>query len=226
MNILVTGNIENFNAVKRMIPERHAMTWLNPSEIKPGVAQSFNLIMDLDLDLHPEKLSLYASLTNRPVMCCAVRRSLAEITAFTGIEPECTLIGVNFLPGFLDRTHLEISTLRTHDADTVENICNTFGMSYTLVSDRVGMVSPRILCMIINEAAFLLQEKGATQKGIDTAMMLGVNYPKGPLAWADEIGIQNVVMVLQSVHRETGDDRYRVCPLLIRMAQLGESFYG
>jgi 3-hydroxybutyryl-CoA dehydrogenase len=79
--------------------------------------------------------------------------------------------------------------------------------------------------MIINEASFLLQEKGATPSGIDTAMLLGVNYPKGPLAWADEIGLPLVVKTLQAVHAETGDDRYRVCPLLLRMSQRGEKFF-
>jgi len=226
MNILVTGNTEKYDALQRMIPDRHTLTWLNASEIKTEIAKSFNLIIDMDLDMHPENLKVYAPLTNRPVMACAVRKSLAHITALAGVQPECTLIGVNLLPGFMDRAHLEVSMLSTHDADTIENICNTIGMPYTLVADRAGMVSPRILCMIINEAAFLLQEKGATQKGIDTAMLLGVNYPKGPLEWADQIGIANVVEVLKAVHAETGDDRYRVCPLLVRMAQLNESFYN
>jgi 3-hydroxybutyryl-CoA dehydrogenase len=79
--------------------------------------------------------------------------------------------------------------------------------------------------MIINEAAYLLQEKGATQSGIDTAMLLGVNYPKGPLAWADEIGLELVVKTLQGIRQETGDERYKVCPLLLRMSQLGEKFF-
>jgi 3-hydroxybutyryl-CoA dehydrogenase len=132
---------------------------------------------------------------------------------------------MNLLTGFISRPHAEVSLLQEKDADTLDNLMTLLGLPYTRVEDRAGMVSPRIVCMIINEASFLLQEKGATPSGIDTAMLLGVNYPKGPLAWADEIGLPLVVKTLQAVHAETGDDRYRVCPLLLRMSQRGEKFF-
>jgi 3-hydroxybutyryl-CoA dehydrogenase len=58
------------------------------------------------------------------------------------------------------------------------------------------------------------------------AMTKGVNYPKGLLAWADEIGISTIVKRLNTLYEEYGDDRYRACPLLKRMAKTGSTFYG
>jgi len=225
MNILITGNFDLYDDVRNLIPDRHTMTWLNPSEIRTGIAKTYNLIMDLDLDNNPDRLGLYSELTNRPVIACSVRKSLANMVKSFGQAPGCTLMGMNLLPGFMQRPYAEVCTLHTRDSDTLENIFNALGLPFTQVSDRAGMVTPRIISMIINEAAYLLQEKGATQQGIDSALLLGVNYPMGPLTWADKIGIENVVKVLKAVHQETGDERYRVCPLLLRMSQLGEVFY-
>jgi len=78
--------------------------------------------------------------------------------------------------------------------------------------------------MIINEAAFALQENVATAADIDMAMKLGTNYPKGPLAWCDEIGAYTVVAILEALQIEYGHDRYRVAPLLRLKAEAGRNF--
>lgn len=226
LKILLTGNSEFLPALRSLLPERHSIEFLRPDDVTTATAGHFNLIIDPELDENPERLNLYAGMLNRPVIGRAVTRSLASICEMAQVQPECVLIGMNLLPGFLQRPHAEVSLLNEKDQDTLDNLMNLIGLPYTRVEDRAGLVSPRILCMIINEACFLLQEKGATQSGIDTAMLLGVNYPKGPLAWADEIGIPLVVKTLQGIHQETGDDRYRVCPALLRMAQMKQSFYS
>ena len=83
----------------------------------------------------------------------------------------------------------------------------------------------RILSMLINEAADALFLKIASKEDIDLAMTKGVNYPKGLLAWADEIGINNVLNELQNLQEEYGEDRYRPSPLLKRMVKENKSFY-
>ena len=83
----------------------------------------------------------------------------------------------------------------------------------------------RILAMLINEAADALFLNIATKEDIDLAMTKGVNYPKGLLAWADEIGIENVLQQLESLQAEYGEDRYRPSPLLKRMATINKTFY-
>ena len=83
----------------------------------------------------------------------------------------------------------------------------------------------RVLAMLINEAADALFLKIATKEDIDLAMMKGVNYPKGLLALADEIGIENVLKQLEDLQAEYGEDRYRPSPLLKRMVKENKTFY-
>ena len=93
--------------------------------------------------------------------------------------------------------------------------------------EKLGtFILDRILAMLINEAADAVFLNVASIKDVDLAMTKGVNYPKGLLAWADEIGISTVVERLNELHEEYGDDRYRACPLLKRMAKSGAYFYG
>ena len=83
----------------------------------------------------------------------------------------------------------------------------------------------RVLVMLINEAADALFLNIANKEDIDLAMTKGVNYPKGLLAWADEIGIENVLKQLESLQTEYGEDRYRPSPLLKRMVRENKTFY-
>jgi 3-hydroxybutyryl-CoA dehydrogenase len=72
--------------------------------------------------------------------------------------------------------------------------------------------------MIINEAFFAMQEGVAPAREIDTAMKLGTNYPRGPVEWAERIGVSQVVALLSALHQSFGEDRYRVAPLLRKSA--------
>lgn len=87
-------------------------------------------------------------------------------------------------------------------------------------------ITNRVLAMLINGAADALFLNVAAKEDIDLAMTNGVNYPKGLLKWADEIGIQNVLNVLQDLFEEYGEDRYRPCPLLKRMARENKTFFS
>src|SRR5690606_22342928 len=93
------------------------------------------------------------------------------------------------------------------------------------VQDRVAHVSMRILAMIINEAAFALQEGVADPADIDTAMKYGTNYPDGPLAWCDRIGAEVIVAILDGLQLEYGEERYRPAVLLRQYARAGRHFF-
>ncbi len=88
------------------------------------------------------------------------------------------------------------------------------------------VIFARILVMLINEAADALYLRIASRDDIDLAMTKGVNYPKGLLRWADEIGIENCVHMLDALYTEYLEDRYRCSPLLRKMARAKKSFYG
>ena len=86
------------------------------------------------------------------------------------------------------------------------------------VGDAPGLVLGRIVCQLVNEAHFALGAGVATAADIDTAMKLGFNYPRGPFEWSEAIGPGRVLAVLDALHHELGEERYRAAPALRRAA--------
>jgi 3-hydroxybutyryl-CoA dehydrogenase len=80
----------------------------------------------------------------------------------------------------------------------------------------------RIVCQIINESAFALGEAIGSAQDIDTGMVLGLNHPRGPLGWADAIGLDHVLAVLDALHEEYREERYRAAPALRRLVRAGK----
>ena len=100
-------------------------------------------------------------------------------------------------------------------------LATRFGKEVVTSKDAPGFVVNRILMPLLNEAAFVLQEGLASAKDIDTAMVLGTNQPMGPLALADFIGLDTTLAILEVLHREIGDPKFRPCPLLRKHVEAG-----
>ncbi len=120
------------------------------------------------------------------------------------------------LPTFFNREVLEVSLLSVDHRTDLEKTCQLLATDFAVVDDRVGLVTPRIICMIINEAYYTVQEGTAARADIDLAMKLGTNYPFGPFEWCKKIGIENVYNLLNTVYHDTHDERYKICALLKR----------
>lgn len=103
----------------------------------------------------------------------------------------------------------------------ISDLARALGKVPVEVRDFPGFVSNRILAPMINEAVFALMEGVAEAEAIDTVMKLGMNHPMGPLALADLIGLDTCLNILEVLHRELGDDRYRPCPLLRQYVAAG-----
>ena len=141
----------------------------------------------------------------------------------SGVSP-FPIIGFCGLPTLLNRPLLEVSLYDEADREKLAATCAALGTDYRVVADRVGLVTPRVICQIINEACFTVQEGTATMPDVDLGMKLGTNYPRGPFAWANAIGVERVYAVLEAMWQDTHDERYKVCPLLKRQALRGEPF--
>ncbi len=134
------------------------------------------------------------------------------------------IVGFGALPPLKKDNLIELAAGLETDPSTLGKVQSFFqglGLETAVVEDSVGLVLPRIVCCLVNEAAYALMEGVAPAHDIDTAMKLGTNYPHGPLGWGDLIGLDVVLAILRGLFDEYGEDHYRPAPLLKQMVRAG-----
>lgn len=180
----------------------------------------FDFVIDLHLENDERKKEILHILHENidhsiPILSNSVCVTSTEIASWLGDVER--VVGLAWLPTFLNADRVEVSfswnSQRQHLV-RVSDFFSSLGKSVEIVTDNIGMVFPRILCMIINEAYFAMEQGVADADAIDTAMKLATNYPMGPVEWGKKLGLKNVRVILQTLHTEFGDDRYRPAPLL------------
>lgn len=148
--------------------------------------------------------------------------SITKIAAATS-RPD-KVIGMHFMnPVPLMKLVEVIRGIATSDEVTAEilEVCEVMGKTPVEANDSPGFISNRILCPMINEAIFALQENVGTPEAIDEVMKLGMNHPMGPLFLADLIGLDVVLFVMEVLQRDLGEDKYRPAYLLRKMVDAG-----
>ncbi|MGH2868341.1 MAG: 3-hydroxyacyl-CoA dehydrogenase NAD-binding domain-containing protein [Solirubrobacteraceae bacterium] len=177
-----------------------------------GLASPF-LILDVTGLEEPE-----APLQGAPQAVVVAAGSLAAL------DPGGSAIGFHALPPLAGSRLVEL-TRGPDSSDAAaaasERFFATLGKHTLWVGDAPGLVLGRIVCQVVNEAAFALGESLGSAEDIDAGMVHGLNYPRGILAWADAIGLDHVLTVLDALNLERGEERYRAAPLLRRLVWSG-----
>ena len=155
---------------------------------------------------------------------------LAEVSG----RPQ-NVVGMHFMNPVPIMKLVEVIRAKTTDDLTFETtfkLAEELGKVPVLVNDFPGFVSNRILLPMLNEAMFCVMEGVAEPEAIDTVMKLGMSHPMGPLRLADFIGLDTCLAIMEVLHRDFNDDKYKPCPLLKKMVEdgklgnkSGEGFY-
>ncbi|MFO7650398.1 MAG: 3-hydroxybutyryl-CoA dehydrogenase [bacterium] len=160
-----------------------------------------------------------------PDTVLASNTSTISITAIAGATKRPTrVIGMHFMnPVPLMQLVEVVKGIATDPAvtDEIVQLSRELGKTPVVVNDSPGFVSNRVLLPMINEAVFCLESGVADAAAIDEVMKLGMNHPIGPLALADLIGLDVCLAILNVLHTDLGDTKYRACPLLKRMVAAG-----
>jgi 3-hydroxybutyryl-CoA dehydrogenase len=172
----------------------------------------------LILDLTFEGEEVEAPLQGAPQAICCAAGSLGAL------DPGGAAVGFHALPPFEEASAIELcrgpETAGTA-GEAAERFFATLGKRVEWVADAPGLVLGRIICQVVNEAAFALGEGVGSAADIDTGMVHGLNYPRGILSWADAIGLDHVLAVLLALLDERREERYRPAPALMQLLWAG-----
>jgi 3-hydroxybutyryl-CoA dehydrogenase len=166
----------------------------------------------------PDRRSTSAQPQGGALVVLCARGSLAAL------DPGGSAVGFHVLPplagaGLVELTRSESSSPVA--ATRAERFFAALGKHVAWVGDAPGLVLGRIVCQVINESAFALGEGVGSARDIDTGMVLGLSHPRGPLEWADAIGLEHVHAVLVALYEEYREERYRPAPALRSLVAAG-----
>ena len=150
-------------------------------------------------------------------------REVSQECAEFGLDP-LRAVAIDPLPNLDQRRTLMLSPVTAPQVrDSMHGLLAAGGIPVTVINDSPGFISQRILAVIVNIAANIAQRRIASVPDIEAAVTLGLGYPHGPLSWGDRIGAEIIVEILQNLHEQTQDPRYRLSPWLRRRDLCGVS---
>ena len=224
----ISGNLDRQVKKGTATPEQKAQTL---SRIKTNTALSAVAGAELVIEAateHPQtKFEIFKTIDQHasPSAILGSNTSSISITTIAAqTRRPAQVIGMHFMNPVPVMQLVEvIRGIETSDQTTarVIEVSKALGKVPVEVNDAPGFVSNRVLMPMINEAVFCVEQGVATPEAVDTVMKLGMNHPLGPLALADLIGLDVCLAILQVLHRDLGEDKYRPSPLLAKMVAAG-----
>jgi 3-hydroxybutyryl-CoA dehydrogenase len=211
MEILVNGNEINLLECRAKFGETHHYQFTDSRSLIEKLLKPESIVFDFLTSNQSEQVQAYENFGG--IIFLDVSKIPLE-QMVSSIKTNAICFGFSGLPTFLNREILEVSISKRSNQMILEEVCEKLKTKFAVVKDQVGLVTARVICMIINEAYFAVEENIASREDIDLAMKLGTNYPFGPFEWCEKIGIKNVYDLLSAVYESTKDERYRVCDLL------------
>ena len=190
--------------------------------------QSADLVVEAVPEEQPIKADVFGALDEHApdeALLASNTSSISITWIANQTERPAQVVGMHFFNPVPVMTLVEVVRgQRTSDAtfETVADVSENLDKNPVAVEDYPGFVSNRVLMPMINEAIFCVMEGVAAPEDIDTVMELGMNHPMGPLTLADFIGLDVCLHILEVLHDELGDDKYRPCPLLRRKVTAGQ----
>lgn len=192
-----------------------------------SLAAQADLIIEAVSENKPLKLRVFAELDAlaKPSALIASNTSSISITSLAAATKRpAQVVGLHFMNPVPIMPLVELIRGLDTSAETVATaleVCRAMGKTVYEANDAPGFISNRILMPMINEAIFCLMEGVGTAEAIDGVMKLGMNHPMGPLTLADFVGLDVCLAVMEVLHSELGEDKYRPCPLLRKMVEAG-----
>ncbi len=217
MEILVIGTEEQATECRQKFGGNYALRVVQGVDLATEALKSAAVVFDFVTPGDFSRLRAYKSAGLPTLFFDTTLTRLSDLME-EARDLKNPVFGFCGLRTFVNRELLEVAMRKEGDRPALESICSALGTDFRIVADQAGMVTPRVICMIINEAYYTLEEGTATKEDIDLAMKLGTNYPWGPFEWGERIGLGNVVRVLTAAGQETNDMRYQLCPLLAKSA--------
>lgn len=208
MNIAVKGSPERIEELNEILSSA-GLSYTRVESTKNIHNGNFDVVFDLNFDDDTSGMSDYTALNTDTILFLSSVKIQLEALLPVSLRPQT--IGINALPTFLKRHSLEYCSSNSG----LEDLILSLGWKKALKTEsRIGLVAPRVIFMIINEAYYTLQEGTANRQDIDLGMKLGTAYPFGPFEWCEMIGIKNVYQTLSALYDDTHDERYKICSML------------
>lgn len=184
----------------KKIPGHVEVVWAD--SIRSLLIIDADVYIDLLFDMDAERTGQLKKLLPKPVIV----NSVAYTTKAIGAD----FVRINAWPTLLQRSLTELAAPEGYDTTLIETVFD----KCQLVPDIPGMITARVIAMIVNEAYYTLGAEVSSKEEIDTAMKLGTNYPYGPFEWSERIGLKRIYELLKVLSR--ADARYAIAPALER----------